>query len=167
MHRLNGDSDAAEPLYRDFLAIAQELGDRQSIAIALLNLAMVAVGRRAHEHARDMLREVHAISSEIGSKPAGQSMLEVCAGLAASREEWSLAAQLYGAAEAHAAQTGIIRDPADEAFLSPLIADARSALDDDLFASDESAGRARSYEDAMRMARDWLDQDTVRSRARA
>jgi len=167
VHRLTGNIDAAEPLYSQFLAIAQQLGDRQSVAIGLLNLAMVSIAREAHDEARSMLREVHAISIAIGSRPAGQSMLEVCAGLAASRGEWLLAADLYGAAEAHAAQTGLIRDPADEAFLSPLMEHARSAVTADAFAAHEKNGRTHSYDEAMAIARDWLDRDVVRSRARA
>ena len=65
---------------------------------------------------RRMLLEVLAIADEIGSKPAGQSALEVSAGLAGATQEWADAARFFGAAEAQAAQTGLHRDPADEAF---------------------------------------------------
>ena len=91
-HRLGG-LDAAEPLYEDALAIAREIPDREVIAIGLLNLAMVAIGRGAGERAATMLLEVQAIAMELGWRPAGQSVLEVCAGLAASRAEWERAAR--------------------------------------------------------------------------
>ncbi len=72
-----------------------------------------------------MLLEALAIAGEIGSKPAGQSALEVAAGLASLREGLGARGEVFGAAEAQMAQTGLQRDPADEAFLAPLIAQAR------------------------------------------
>ncbi len=44
-HRAEGELDAAEPHYEATLTLARELGDRESIAIGLLNLAMVSIGR--------------------------------------------------------------------------------------------------------------------------
>jgi non-specific serine/threonine protein kinase len=131
--------------------------DRESIAIALLNLAMVAIGRGVFDSARRMLVEVLAIVAEIGSKPTGQSVLEVSAGLAAAGGEWADAARFYGAAESLARQTGLQRDPADEAFLAPLIAKARDALGATGFARDEDAGRVLTYDDTMAQARAWLE----------
>ena len=87
----------------------------------------------------------------------GQNVLEVSTGLAALREEWELAAQFYGAAEEQAEQTGLLRDPADEAFLAPRIARVREALAESTFAAAEAAGRALAYEDAMLEARRWLE----------
>ena len=50
-----GELDAAEPLYENVLALARELGDREIIAIGLLNLAMVVdrprVGRSRRRNA--------------------------------------------------------------------------------------------------------------------
>jgi hypothetical protein len=156
LHRAEGELDAAEPLYLDTLALARELDDRQSIAIALLNLAMVSVARGFGDHTRAMLVEVSAIVAEIGSRPLGQSALEVCAGLGAFDGEWAFAARLYGAAEAQTEETGLHRDPADEAFLAPLIARAREALGSSAFVAAEASGRALGYEHAMAEARRWL-----------
>jgi hypothetical protein len=103
-----------------------------------------------------MLREALDIASEIGSKPVAQSVLEVSAGLAASRGDWPRAARLFGVAESRAARTGLHRDPADEAFLAPLIARARHALGDAAFAVAEGAGRAVDHDDAIREVRAWL-----------
>ncbi len=93
-----------------------------------------------------MLLEVLAIAVELGWRPAGQSVLEVCAGLAASRAEWEQAARFFGAAEAQTGKTGLHRDPADDAFLAPLIAQAREALGPAAFAAADAAGRALSYD---------------------
>jgi hypothetical protein len=74
----------------------------------------------------------------------------------ALREEWERAARLHGAAEFKRTD-GLHRDPADEAFLSPLITKALTALSPNQFASAESGGRALSYEQAMFEVRTWLE----------
>jgi hypothetical protein len=103
-----------------------------------------------------MLLDVISIADDIGSRSAGQSVLDVSSGLAASRKAWHPAARFYGAAEAHMGYTGIRRDPADEAFLAPLIGNARIALGS-AFATAEAAGRCLSYEEAMVEVRAWLE----------
>lgn len=156
LHRAHEALDVAEPLYESVVALARELGDRESIAIGLLNLAMVSIGRGSPERARGLLIEVLAITEEIGSRSTGQSVLEVSTGLAAIRGESALAANFFGAAEAQAAQSGLHRDPADEAFLAPLVAKVRAALDEATFSTNEAAGRALSYPEAIDAARAWL-----------
>ena len=156
LHRLQGALDTAEPLYDEVLRLARTLGDRDSVAAALLNLAMVSIGRDEAERPRAPLLEALTIAMEIGSKPAGQSVLEVCAGLAASTGEWDRAGVFYGAAEAQIVQTGLHRDPADEAFLVPHMAKARSALGAATFAIAVSAGRALTFDEALAAASSWL-----------
>ncbi len=155
--RVEGELDAAEPLYAQGLTLARELKDRQSIAISLLNLAMVLIDRGAGNGASPLLLEALAIADEIGSKRMGQSVFEVAAGLAALREEWEFTAQFYGAAEAQAGQTGIHRDPADEAFLAPRISRTQTALSADAFAAAEATGRTIGYAEAMNATREWLE----------
>jgi predicted ATPase/class 3 adenylate cyclase len=157
VHRVEGALVTAEPLYANVVELARELGDRESIAIGLLNLAMVAIGQGSADRVRSKLLEVIAIVEEIGSKPAGLSALEVSAGLAALRRECAQAARFFGAAETQMGQTGLHRDPADEAFLAPLIAAARKALGPTAFAAAEAAGRALSYDQAVAEARKWLN----------
>jgi predicted ATPase/class 3 adenylate cyclase len=154
--RVEGNLERAEALYAQVLAFMRKLEDRESIAIVLLNQAMVAIARGDDERARSMLLEVLAIADEIGSKPVGQSVFEVSAGLAALRQDWPRVARFYGAAEAQAAQTGLHRDPGDEAFLAPLLARARAALGAQGFPAAESAGRELPFEQAMAEARAWL-----------
>ena len=154
--RVEGGLHAAGTLHERFLAIARELEDRELIAIGLLNLAMLAIGREAGDHARRLLLEALAIAVETGSKAAGQSVLEVAAGLAATRHEVERAARFFGSAEAQAAQSGFRRDPADEIFLKPLVAKAQAALGSAAFAAAEEAGRLLRYEAAIADARAWL-----------
>jgi len=156
LHRVEGELDAAEPLYEQVVAIVREIGDRESTALALLNLAMVYIGRGQRAGARNALVEVDAIAREIGSKPAEQSLLEVCAGLASSEDDWARAARLFGAAEAQNALTGMHRDPADEAFLAPRIAAAQAGLGTVAFTLALDGGRLLTYADALTEARRWL-----------
>jgi predicted ATPase/class 3 adenylate cyclase len=156
LYRVEGAVDKAQPLLEQVLAIARELQDRESIAIGLLNLAMLRIGRGAEDQAPSMLVEAIEIAEETGSRPAAQSVMEVCAGLAVFRGEASRAAQFYGAAENQTAKTGSRRDPADEAFLRPLIAQAQAALGPAAFAAAENSGRTMSHDVAIANAREWL-----------
>jgi predicted ATPase/class 3 adenylate cyclase len=154
--RLEGRPDQAEPLYANVLSIARRAGDRESVAFALLNLAMSALGLGRSDGVDAMLLEALAIGDEIGSLPTGQSVLEVSAGFAALKRDWQSAALLFGAAEAQASRTGLKRDPADEAFLAPLMAAARVARGT-AFSVDDAAGRALSYDGAIGKVRAWLE----------
>jgi hypothetical protein len=51
------------------------------------------------------------------------------------------------------AQTGLRGDPADQAFLAPLIAKAREALGEPAFVAAKATGRALTYEVALAQAR--------------
>jgi predicted ATPase/class 3 adenylate cyclase len=156
LHRMEGALDTADALYRESLALIRELGDRETAAVVLLNLAIVAIGRRSGAQAREILREVLAISIEMQSKPTGQCTLDVCAALAALSGDWKRAARFFGIVEAQTGQTGYHRDPSDEAFLAPLITEARTVLGTDTFTDAETEGRALSYDDAIDEARVWL-----------
>ncbi len=154
-HRIEGALDVAEPLYEQVVAMLREIGDRESTALALLNVAMVYIGRGQGASARKALVEVDAIAGEIGSKPVGQSLIEVCAGLASFERDWARAARLFGAAESQNALTGMHRDPADEAFLGPHIAAAQASLGAG-FSAAVGEGRLVPYADALADVRRWL-----------
>jgi predicted ATPase len=164
LYRIEGALDKAELLYQEVLELARELGDAESRAIVLLNLAMVAICRRSEDRAREMLLEVTEIACAVGSQRVGLSAMEVSAGMGALCEDWERAAQFYGAAEAQNKNTGIHRDPADEAFLAPLIEKARSALGSDAFGRAEASGCALTYDEAMSKARAWLEKATASTR---
>jgi predicted TIM-barrel fold metal-dependent hydrolase len=155
MHRIDGELDPAEPLYAHAVTLAREIGDRESVAIGLLNLAMVSIGRGSGDRAHGMLMEILAIVEEIGSRPVGLGALDVSAGYGAWREEWGRAARFFGVAQAQIVETGLQRDPTDEAFLLPLVERARSTLGPATFDAAEREGRAWS-EQGIDEARAWL-----------
>lgn len=154
--RVEGRVDEAQALCDRVLAAVRALGDRDSIAIALLNKAMLAISRGATAGVTNMLVEVLDIAIAIGSKPVGQSALEVTSAYACLRGDAATAARFFGAAEAQAQKTGLRRDPADDAFLRPIVLRIRSALGDAAYADAEQLGRTLAYEEAMDAARDWL-----------
>jgi len=164
LYRTEGALDEAEILYESALGLARELDDSESLAVGLLNLAMISICRHIQDKAREMLLQVIAIAQAIGSQRVGLSGVEVSAGLAALCEDWGNAARFFGAAEAHNGSTGLHRDPADEAFLSPLMEKCRGALDAAAFEAEEAKGRALAYDEVMRQARDWLAQERPRRR---
>ncbi len=156
LHRTEGHLAEAEPLYETALSLAREQGDQANIAIFLLNLAMVSIARSSIQRVPSMLTEVLSIAAEIGSRPAALSALEVCAGLAAGKQEWLLAAQFFGAAEEQTGKMGLRRAPADEAFLLPLVALARKNLGPPAFSRAEAEGRQLELDSALLLARKSL-----------
>jgi tetratricopeptide (TPR) repeat protein len=116
--RAAGRLSEADALYREALASARSLGDVEFIAGALMNRAMVAVLQHRPAEVPPLLDEVVAIEARLGSQATGQSMLEVCAGLAAELEVWDSAAEFIAAAETQARRSSLQRDPADQAFVT-------------------------------------------------
>ena len=119
---------------------------------------MVSIGRGSSDRARARLFEALTIAEEIGSKRVGQGVLEATSGLAAFVGDWEPAARLYGASDAQREQMGLYRDPADEAFLTPLMTRARAAFGDDAFATAEAGARPLTYEESTAEARVWLSE---------
>jgi tetratricopeptide (TPR) repeat protein len=157
LYRVEGDLDRAEPLYAESLAMNRMDGAGSNIAVNLLNLAMVAIGRGSADRAREILVEALQIAAQIGSKPACRNALDVAAGLAALLGDWTRSARIYGTAQLELEQTGVRRETADEAFLVPLVAKAREALGESMFAAAEAEGRALAFEEAATETRAWLE----------
>jgi len=120
---------------------------------------MVAISRGSSTQGCEMLKTALRLAIEIGSRPAELSALEVAAGLAALEGDAERFAVYFGAAQGQMLRAGIKRDPADQAFLDPLIARCRSALGETLFASAESTGRAMPFDQAIADARGWAATD--------
>jgi tetratricopeptide (TPR) repeat protein len=156
LERIERNFDAAESHYQQVIAMAREQGDQEIVAIGLLNLAMVAVERGASERVPGLLLEILTLADAVGSKPVGQSALEVSAGLAAVHGDHERALRYFGAAEAETGSTGLQRDPADDAFLRPLVARSRDALGAEAAREAEQEGLALSYERAIDEVRRWL-----------
>ena len=115
--RVLGRLAEAQDLYEQALAVARSLGDEEFVAGILLNLAIVAILAGRSAAVAGLLQEVAAIHARTGSQSTGQSLLEVCGGLAAELQQWDTAAAFVADAGAQALQSGLERDPADQAFV--------------------------------------------------
>jgi predicted ATPase/class 3 adenylate cyclase len=156
LRRMEGRLTDAEAMYRHTVEAARTVGNQESIAIGLLNLAIVQVLSGRNDEAGPSLLEADAIGRQIGSRPVERSFLEVCAGVAAAVGDFERAALYYGSAEMQREETGLRRDPADEAFLVQAIDAARAALGADAFARIEARGRAAPGALVLEQARIWL-----------
>ncbi len=163
LHREAGEWERAEPLYEQSLALDREMGDRSNVAICLLNLAMVLVGRGELVRARAAVLEALSIAEQTGSRFCGQMALDVCAGLAAVAGRWEDAAGLYAAVELQRERTGMQREPADQAFIAPLMALTRESLGDARYREATVQSRTRTYEEALKTARAWLEASAPRT----
>jgi predicted ATPase/class 3 adenylate cyclase len=156
VRRMDARLDEATPLYQETLGLARELDDRESIALALLNLASVDVIRNQFAAARADLLEVLALEAETGSMRLAQCAFEVGSALAAEFGDASRCAHLLGAAEELTKATGLMRDPADEAFVAPRIAKARAAIGDAAFDRGRAAASGEAMPRAVEGLRAWL-----------
>jgi predicted ATPase/class 3 adenylate cyclase len=156
LYRVEGDLDKAEALYAEALELSRKEGTGSSIAVNLLNLAMVAIGRGLADRARNILVEALQIAEQIGSKQGCRNALDVAAGLAALLEDWPRSVRIYGAAQMELEQTGVRRETADEAFLTPFVSKAKEALGEPAFAAAEAEGRALAFEESIAATRSWL-----------
>jgi tetratricopeptide (TPR) repeat protein len=155
LHRMEAAHAEAAVLYEKTVALSRELDDPAMIAAGLLNLAMVRLQSGEPDGALAAAMEALDISESLRSQPLLKSVVEVASGLAASRGDFAFAARLYGAAEAQGKSTALGRDPADDAFLAPLVKKCAEALAE-RYAEVESAGRALAPDEAMRETRAWL-----------
>jgi predicted ATPase/class 3 adenylate cyclase len=155
LNRVQGRNSEAHLLFERAIEIARSQGDVESGAIGQVNQSMLAILESDTARATGLLEQAVAVAMGLNAKRLGQAVIEVCAALEASSGRWTNAAILYGAAEAHASATGIHRDPADEQFLAPLIAAARTAGDAS-FDSAQAEGRALAYDEAIGFARRLL-----------
>jgi tetratricopeptide (TPR) repeat protein len=157
LHRSQNRLDLAEPLYLQSLGLARGLGDREYIAMLLLNLAIVAIGQGQALRGRSLLIEAMATGREIQSMPIGFCALEETACLAVLRGEPALAARFFGAAAAASQVTGLTRDPADDAFLLPQIERMRQQLGPAAFSTAHDGGQLLAFVDALAEAQNWLE----------
>ena len=156
LERIEGNIDAARRLHEECLRVDRASGDRLGTMIGLNNLAMCAVVMNEPMRARDMLLESLSISDELGSRRGRLVVMEFCAGLAATLEQWALTPRFDAAADIHTVQMGRRRDAPDAAFLAPLVEQAKTTLGPETYAATVAAGRALSYDDAVAEMTAWL-----------
>ena len=156
LERTEGQLEAAENHYAETVRLARLIGDQDVIAVGLLNLAMVAVRRGQAAAAGPMLLEVMRIADNNGSQPVALCVLDVCACLAAVAQDWARAARYFSLAEAQNAKLGLQRDPADAAFMAPVLQMVDRHLDSAERAAAVTVGRNTPFAAAWAELAAWL-----------
>ena len=150
---LQGDNERATALCEEALAYADEHDDASEHILpeTLINLGLAALGQGDYRRAMSSFERALTVSQPAGRKASLLNALEGMASLATARETDTLAARLWGAAEAGREATGIALPPGDRALHEPYLASARSRLK----AAWEEAvaeGRAMSLDEAIACA---------------
>jgi len=166
LHRADGELEKAKPLYEEALALSSARGDREGVAVHLLNLAWATISLGQENEALAMMREGFAIIEEIGSKRVGLAYLDCSTVLAAAVGDWERAARFHGATEALMEAMGYRREPTDEVSLVPFLGRAREALSAEAFAAAEAQGRTVLFDDAIAAARAFVEAHSRRQAAR-
>ncbi|WP_310385313.1 ATP-binding protein [Roseateles sp.] len=152
-----GEFAAAEACYEEAARIARKLQFPGGSFVPLCNLARLNVAGGKLVCARLLLLESLALAADTGLTGMGEDLLEVGAGLAAALGDFGRAARFAGAAEARMSESGSQREPVDEAFVAPLLAQARSALGAAAFDVASAAGAALGYAAALVELKLWLE----------
>ena len=153
LYSQQGEFDLAEAAYLEALAHTQD--DAQASVVGLHNLVRNAIALRAEAKAVQFLRQA-AASPEPRTSFSALTFLMNCAGIAALREEWTLALQLSGAARSFQERHSLWGDFVDAPFYARHEAQAREALGAHAADAALAAGRAMSIDAAIQEAEAWL-----------
>ncbi|MBI1742496.1 tetratricopeptide repeat protein [Candidatus Acetothermia bacterium] len=148
-----GNYSQAKPLHEQALALGRELGSPLIKASAFHNLGIVAQCQADYRRARSWYEESLEISREMRNRQMISSAIEAFASveLAEGRAQ-QRAVQLFGAAESLRVAASSPMSPADRAEYDPILAAARTALGEDVFAAAQAEGRAMTLEQAVAYA---------------
>jgi predicted ATPase/DNA-binding winged helix-turn-helix (wHTH) protein len=160
LERLEGHWVRAESLYEASLSYARQQGDAHLMGFGLVDLVMTAMAQGRTAGVRERLIEAAALYEQTFAinRYGRLFVLILCAGLAALRGDWELAARFEGAATFHFAQLEWPLDPPDRAYVQSVSARARAALGDAAFERALAQGRALSLDDALAQMRKYLNE---------
>ncbi len=157
LHRSEGNHARAQACYEEAIGIARHRQSPEGIFVPLCNLARLSLSCGHSERAHALLLESLELASGAELKGMGEDVLEVAAGLASVRQHYDQAARFAGAALSRMRESGSQREPVDQAFVAPLLEQARCALGHEGFAAAQAEGGAWSHDAAIHHVRQWLD----------
>ena len=156
LERLEGHWQAARSNYQAALEQSRMHGRPRSIWVNLQNLLMVAIAQGKVTGTQQWLEEYIASVDASGIDYGYMNLLLCCAGIAAVQGHWQQAARFEAAATFHNARMNWPLDPADQAFADSLHDRIRAALSEKAYATEQAAGRALTFEQAVAELRNWL-----------
>ncbi len=152
----SGDQNLARQQLEESLALCRTAGDKRCVAIALYGLARVAQAQGDAARAARLFGESLSLRKEMGDKQgiaeSLEGLAEVEASLAGNGGNMQRAARLFGAAEALRQAIGAPVPPVERPAHEQAVAAARGGLDQDVFASAWSEGKAMTMEQSVAYA---------------
>jgi predicted ATPase/transcriptional regulator with XRE-family HTH domain len=150
--RLAHDYDRSAPLYEESLRLCRETHYTQEAAYALLKLGHVARQRHDVDAARALFEECLTLQHDNGNKQGVIEAVAGLAGLAVDTDQFTSAAQLFGAVEALIETMGAPLAPADRMEWERDVARLRAELDEPSVADQWGTGQALSLEVTVALA---------------
>ncbi|HEY1393251.1 MAG TPA: hypothetical protein VFV25_07730, partial [Methylibium sp.] len=127
------------------------------LVTGLGNLSRALVGLGHLERARGAAQECMRLAMGGGASSRCACSLEPAVGLAVALGEHDRAVRFFSAAEANRHQLHLLREPADEGFIAPLVARAREALGEARYAAAFDSGLRMPFMDMFAEALHWLE----------
>jgi predicted ATPase/DNA-binding winged helix-turn-helix (wHTH) protein len=156
LERMEGHWEAARSHYQVALDLARLHGRQRGIWANLQNLVMTAIAQGDVTGTGPWMKEYLESVDASGVNYGYMNLLLCCAGIAAVQRHWRVAARFAAASTFQNAHMNWPLDPADQAFADSLHQRIRGALSETAFDTEQAAGRALSFDEAVSEARDWL-----------
>lgn len=153
-----GDYRHASILYKESLSFYRETRDKAKVAYVNDSLAYIELHQGNYEKAWALFVESLAHFREFGNLRLIADVLEGMAGLAAAQRRPTLAARLFGAAEALLEEIGAHVESGNREEHDFNVAVARARLDEATFTAAWKKGRELSAEQAIEYALEMKDQ---------
>jgi predicted ATPase len=165
--RAQGDLERAEHLITESLTLSRAVGERSCGYFALLSLALLALSRNDAGSALAMARSSLQLSLELGDVRGSTYALEAVACAHAAQGQSSLAARLFGAAQALREPVGNVIPATLAVDRDRVIAQVRAQLGEDRWAAELGTGRALAFAEAVESATDEPIEASHRGKALA
>ncbi len=147
-----GEHDRAFLLLEESLLLYRQVGGTREIAVLLNNLGIAAAERQRPTAAMAHLAESLVLSQELEDLEGICSCLEEMAVIAHAADDHARATRLYAASEDLRRGYGGTLHPDEMERFDRLLADLRSAMDNEAFKAAWRAGQAMTQEQAIRYA---------------
>lgn len=145
-----GDPERAMILYEESLALKRTLGDRRGIAALLNSLGLVTAKAGDHHTSGNRFIEALTLAQEIEDKLGMVTALDGLAWQAATRDDFLLAARLWGAAQRAHETLHIAYTQEERVMYDGLIEAARQKSQPEAFANAWAEGCTLLLEEAVR-----------------
>jgi non-specific serine/threonine protein kinase len=151
LHRA-GELDAARPLLEESIATFRRIEERYEAAQSITALGWVALRQGRTAEALSLQKEALKLRRELGEWRGIAPSLEAIAALAATAEDWTRSAQLFGAAEGLREEMRTPLSTLERAELELELSRVRSALGSEAYDSQARAGRGLPLDRAVGLA---------------